>query len=159
MSPTRPCCSTSISLFICWILIIQFVYSAAGHCCVKKIVTLSKGLVCAHILHLMCSFSTVTKCLLFSATISLLSCLHLCSDSCSSLHGEPCTFFLFGWLDPVCARASRHARTRWVIGGFLARFLFSFRAGLWLFDSSQGIHSPLCPPDGCTLGLSDLRTP
>ena len=36
---------------------------------------------------------------------------------------------------------------------FLARFLFSFRAGLWLFDSCLGFHSPLCPPDGCTLGV------
>ena len=35
----------------------------------------------------MCSFSIVTWCLLFSATISLLCCLHLCFCSCDSVHG------------------------------------------------------------------------
>ena len=35
----------------------------------------------------------------------------------------------------------------------------SFRAGPWLFGSSPGFRSPLFPSDGCTPGLSGLRTP
>ena len=63
---------------------------------------------------------------------------------------EPCTFSLLGWLVTVVhyarARCVMGSRERGGEGGpaFLAQFLFSFRAGLWLFDSSLGFHSPLC---------------
>ena len=81
-------------------------------------------------------------------------------DSCDSLHGA--LHFFSPWLAGHSLRSHCEARSyslghRGVVR--LSWHTFSFRVGIWPFDSSPGFHSPLCPPGGCTLGLSGPRTP
>ena len=133
-----------VRLVCCWAL-----------CCQEDCHLVERPRLCAHsAFHVLLLHRRVVS-FLISAEISLLCCLHLCLMRAIRCM-EPCTSFLFGWLDPLCARAARHARARWVIGGLscFSVTISSFRAGLWLFGSSQGFHSPLCPPDGCALSLS-----
>ena len=137
---------------------IQFVWSAAGHYagqedrCLVKRSRVRTSCIFVLLLHhhvVFLAFRTGLPDVLSASVF----------DSCDSLHGA--LHFFSPWLaGTVCARTRGTLDSlghRGVVR--LSWHTFSFRVGIWPFDSSPGFHSPLCPPGGCALGLSGLRAP
>ena len=118
--------------------IIQFVWSAAGTVVSRRLSPYRKAS-SVRTFCISCAPSPPSQSVFCFPQRYLCCAVCICVFIRANRCMEPCTFFLFGWPGPVCARAARH--------------------GFWLFDSSPGFHSPLCPPDGCAPRLSGFRTP